>query len=415
MPLPTPDSSGVLRAAAAVWYRGGWVGVDLFFVLSGFLIAGLLLREHEEHHGINLRRFFIRRGLKIYPSFYIFFAVTVFVRVFCGEPLRRRALVSEALFMQNYGGANLWGHTWSLAVEEHFYLLLPLALCVMARRRGPGDPFRSLPLWIAGAAAAVFALRVINAYLTPGQIERSYYETHFRIDSLLFGVLLSYCFRRRSEQFIVLCRTYRWPLLFTGIGLFAPAFLFELNESFYHHTLGLTCSYLGAGAILSASLPYSMSAGTLSRAMTFVGARSYSIYLWHVPVSQWLVPWARHWAGSTVQSSWLWIGIYVLGAVAVGTAFAWIVEYPVLRLRDRLFPSRGGPLSVTRAPQLVAADLKSRGYQAGDPGPRDPLTTLQRTDHWVGGVDDSRHVAVVGERDGDRAPGGWCSPKGGSK
>src|SRR3954470_16543543 len=79
LPPPASDCSPLLRKVVQVWQRGGWVGVDLFFVLSGFLVAGLLFQEHRRHGTFSLGRFYLRRGLKIYPAFYSFLILTLFV------------------------------------------------------------------------------------------------------------------------------------------------------------------------------------------------------------------------------------------------------------------------------------------------------------------------------------------------
>src|ERR1700719_755153 len=95
--------------------RGGWVGVDLFFVLSGFLVSGLLFREHEKFGSISAKRFLVRRGFKIYPPFWLLIAFTVAVMALRHHQFDLRGLVSELLFIQNYR-TGLWPHTWSLAV-----------------------------------------------------------------------------------------------------------------------------------------------------------------------------------------------------------------------------------------------------------------------------------------------------------
>jgi peptidoglycan/LPS O-acetylase OafA/YrhL len=146
-----------VRAFAEVWIYGGWIGVDLFFVLSGFLIGGLLFAEHVRHGTIHVGRFLVRRGFKIYPAFYAFLALTVvYLRVRYGGYPPRAHIIADALFVQNYADS-LWHHTWSLAVEEHFYILLPAVLAGMLRldRRSAiakgsslpmaADPFRKLP------------------------------------------------------------------------------------------------------------------------------------------------------------------------------------------------------------------------------------------------------------------------------
>src|SRR5207248_2040034 len=132
------QTSAVLHAITAVWSRGGWLGVDLFFVLSGFLVSGLLFREQEKFGTIQAKRFLIRRGFKIYPAFWLLIVVTQ-AAALVGPPHRFRAsTVTELLFLQNYS-SSLWNHTWSLAVEEHFYFLLVMLFVLRIRRQPRKD------------------------------------------------------------------------------------------------------------------------------------------------------------------------------------------------------------------------------------------------------------------------------------
>lgn len=119
-------------AIPAALERGGGSGVDLFFVLSGFLIGGLLFLELKRYGRINLKRFYIRRGFKIYPAFYCLLASTLVVQKLEHLPFPpARPLLGEVFFLQNYLGG-IRGHTWSLAVEEHFYIVLPLLLVALS-------------------------------------------------------------------------------------------------------------------------------------------------------------------------------------------------------------------------------------------------------------------------------------------
>ncbi|HYJ63150.1 MAG TPA: acyltransferase, partial [Parafilimonas sp.] len=115
-------------------YQIGWIGVDLFFVLSGFLVSGLLFREYKKSHRINVRLFLIRRGFKIYPLFYVFILLTAFMERFVYGHLNMRDFFSEAFFVQNYFG-NIWWHTWSLAIEEHFYFGLAFFILFLAHKK----------------------------------------------------------------------------------------------------------------------------------------------------------------------------------------------------------------------------------------------------------------------------------------
>jgi peptidoglycan/LPS O-acetylase OafA/YrhL len=138
--LPRPE--GIVGAVAWIWFQIGWLGVDLFFVLSGFLIGGLLVTELQKHGRIDITRFLVRRGLKIYPAYFVFIAYLMLMpaaKSFAQEGNAWATTVEEwvrywpnLLFLQNYVGSNPAGHTWSLAVEEHFYLTLPFALAALA-------------------------------------------------------------------------------------------------------------------------------------------------------------------------------------------------------------------------------------------------------------------------------------------
>ena len=108
---------GVHVPAYPIWSTvGGW-GVDLFFVLSGFLISNLLFTEYRTNGSIRLGRFFARRALKLYPSFYLLIAVTLAYCFFWKVPVIGQELLGEMILTQNYIGS-IWGHTWSLAEPE---------------------------------------------------------------------------------------------------------------------------------------------------------------------------------------------------------------------------------------------------------------------------------------------------------
>src|SRR3989338_4897751 len=91
-----------------VWQNCGWIGVDLFFVLSGFLVSGLLFSEYKLHGSIELSRFFIRRGLKIYPAYYLMGLASVVYFITFGFRVPPMNVISEALFIQNYTDVSLW-------------------------------------------------------------------------------------------------------------------------------------------------------------------------------------------------------------------------------------------------------------------------------------------------------------------
>ena len=116
----------------------GWVAVDVFFVLSGFLVSGLLFQEVAQTGTASPGRFLIRRGFKIYPAFWVMIAVTIFWIWHRGGTISGMQVLSELFYFQNYGWAVSF-HTWSLAVEEHFYFLLAGIFWVAKWRTKPGQ------------------------------------------------------------------------------------------------------------------------------------------------------------------------------------------------------------------------------------------------------------------------------------
>lgn len=344
------DANPTLHYLTDVWNRGGWVGVDLFFVLSGFLISGLLFREHQKRGQIDFKTFFVRRGLKIYPPFYALLLLTVLWKLGQGKPIPRGGFARELVFLQNYGGG-LWNHTWSLAVEEHFYILFPLALVLALRLKrgkpGPGpsaNPFGWIPVTFAVVAISCLALRFYTASAIQPYSNRTYlFPTHLRADSLLAGVTVSYFYHYHLAGFQQAVQRYRGYALPLGILCFVPAFVLQLETTPFLYTFGLSVFWLGGALVLFSLVSSEPKPSQLTDAIAFIGSRSYSIYLWHLAVLEWGVHFVMHRVPGA-YNWYLYIALYLVGAVVFGILMASIVEYPVLRLRDRFFPSRNSPL-----------------------------------------------------------------------
>lgn len=345
MDPPSSDSLAI-RSVLSGWLQGGWIGVDLFFVLSGFLISGLLFREYSERGNLRIGRFLVRRGLKIYPPFYALLLYTLVVRHLRGlgfPPMR--PFLGELLYLQNYLGG-LWNHTWSLAVEEHFYLLLPLLLLALLRFARKGGPaFGRLPGIAVLILATCLLLRLLTAAWNPGYTHMGkLFPTHLRIDGLMFGVLLSWGHHMDPERFRVRARQIgEVRLLVWGLLLLLPNFLFPLGRVQYLHTLGLTANLVGSGAILVAALLWEERRPRRRGALAYIGYYSYSIYLWHVPVAVHLMPWLGVPAVLPRGGVAAFL-LYAATSCVAGILMAKLVEFPVLRLRDRLFPSRTRPM-----------------------------------------------------------------------
>jgi peptidoglycan/LPS O-acetylase OafA/YrhL len=312
------------------WKRFGWVGVDLFFVLSGFLVSGLLFAEHQRRGELRPLRFLGRRGFKIYPAFYLMLLVSWFLVEGRVAPM---VFVDEALFIQNYT-AQLWGHTWSLAIEEHFYIALALGLWLLARA-GRAEPFRHLPRIFVGVAVAALAGRLITfALVRPVWL---IHPTHLRIDGLLFGTVLSYAWAYHRERLKAVVGRFRGVIALASAALLVPCAAGTLENSFLLNTVGLTANYLGFGGFLLLAITAGDSERwrRLMRPLATIGFYSYSIYLWHMPLRAMSTV---HLAGRIGPGGALLA--YLAGSVVFGIVAARIVELPFLRLRDRLLPSR---------------------------------------------------------------------------
>lgn len=341
---PIPETwSGGWPVILGAWKHMGWTGVDLFFVLSGFLVSGLLFSEYKSHGSLSIGRFYVRRWWKIYPPFFILTVFFVCMQLFVGVQINWEWVLAELLFVQNYfrGIWGIWEYTWSLAVEEHFYLLLPLTLVLMLRRnKNSPTPFKHI-LTLTGCVMLIaLVLRVLTAYYYPVySYEQHLYPTHLRIDSLLFGVAISYLYHFHDKKFIEVMHPWRHWLIFGGLILFIPALIFELEETPFLYTLGFSIFSLGSGMLLVGVLLSNTPNHPVVNFLAKLGSYSYSIYLWHMPIRLVVVPVINSALGKTLGYGEQTV-IYLVLSLVVGILMSKLVEWPVLRLRDRLFPSR---------------------------------------------------------------------------
>jgi peptidoglycan/LPS O-acetylase OafA/YrhL len=338
---------------SAWWHQIGWAGVDLFFVLSGFLVSGLLFSAFQTTGQIDLSRFYIRRGLKIWPSYYLLIASGLIISaILPGHSISTKGLLPYAFFLQNYLGLEAtYGHTWSLAVEEHFYLALPLLL--LAIRGNRDRPFAAMP-WVFGVVAVLAAAGRFSAgWKVDGTgdvvlMSAYMFRTHLRLDALLFGALLSYYKHYRPAIFQRIA-TWRggWLLLAVTVILLSTVGI----ESRHMHTWGLTVIYLASGFVVARAVSHDAPAHgrgvfqQMSGLLARIGIYSYSIYVWHVFVRERLMP-HLHIASPALDAL-----CFIAGSILVGIAAAKVVEIPVLHFRDRMFP---GISDRTRAKSLQA-------------------------------------------------------------
>jgi peptidoglycan/LPS O-acetylase OafA/YrhL len=280
-----PDLPFIIK----IWQQGGWVGVDIFFVLSGYLISSLLFKELKRTGTVNVKRFLIRRGFKLYPAFWLFITFSVVIRVFLRDPISIKSLLGELLFLQNYLG-QAWNHTWSLAVEEHFYIGIAILLSYLTSTRFSSyiDGVQRVPFVFAIIGITCLTLRIITMFVFPEFSYKFYvFATHVRIDSLFYGVLLSYlCHFRDLEKKISWIPS--WLLYLSGCILLSPAFIFQLETTRWLSVVGVILFFVGSGNILLAIMRVNTSNLLgIFKLIGSLGATSYSIYLWHMPVEKW--------------------------------------------------------------------------------------------------------------------------------
>ncbi len=368
-PVP-PQAAGCFEPFAAAWQRFGWVGVDLFFVLSGFLIGGLLFKELQTRAHLDLRRFLIRRCFKIWPSYYLCVCAGLLLTLVRTHGKMGTSLLimwPNFVHIQNYCmGERPILHTWSLAVEEHFYLALPFCLWLLTRKHLK-DKMRLSALPLLAGSVMLFSLtfRCLVNSRHPFNPYTHIFYTHIRIDSLMFGVLLAYWHHFDPGKLEKVARQ-RLLLLAISLMLISPALFFDRNVTPFIWTVGYTLIYLGFGGILLVMIYTPLGegwsgrclSGKSARLLAWIGVSSYTIYLWHGlfalrPIESldnlWLIhlPWLR-WSLGT--------GLYLALAIGVGTLAGILVDKRVLRLRDRLFPARANAL--TLHPQLLEADRR---------------------------------------------------------
>lgn len=323
----------------------GEVGVTLFFFLSGFIITTLLRTEFDQYQSVDLTRFWQRRALRIIPPLFIAVLVAVVMTIWLYRPgtLSAGGLMSTLLFYANYWDLHttFWDPVhgtplhqprgmeivWSLAVEEHFYLLFPLLYIGMRKLRLSGRQ-QALLLW--GLCAVVLAWRCVLVMEMGVAKQRIFFATDTRIDSILFGCALAVWNNPALDEPQLPDRRLYW-LLPSALVLFVACIAYQ-NPTFAHtgyFTLqGVAMTVLFAGAIrFHHALPF----GWLNyRPIAYVGALSYSLYLVH---SMFLAAAGQLWPHAHAYQR---VGIPLAATFLMAWALHQAVEKPLARLRSRL-------------------------------------------------------------------------------
>lgn len=371
-----------LRAAAILWVmpyhlisrfpqplhypaRFGWMGVDLFFVLSGYLIASQIFRPYLQGRSLSLRDFYVRRAYRILPLFYTVLLLYIFVPMWREAP-GLQAPWQFATFTENllidYGKNQAFSHAWSLCVEEHFYLILPLLTILLMRRPAAWKVYTSVAATLAlGIGLRAFLLFHDLRHISPDDdnfailcIQKIYYPTYVRLDSLLAGVTLAVIKSFRPQWWLALARRGH-SLAACGVGVIIFAgwlSLTHFDTAFGKAAIWDLIGYplLGLGFVLLTASAISKN-GVLARVRVpgakFIATLAFSLYLTHkaaVHLFVTLFP-------GLPEESYLMLPVYLAVCLAVAGAFYLAVERPFLRLRE---PRAGNKT------QLPAIDLQAR-------------------------------------------------------
>ena len=305
------------------------LGVSVFFVISGFLITGLLLKEWDATGTIRLKRFYLRRAFRIFPPFYLYLAI-ILVLVLAGvfhTPLR--AFFFAAIYCTDYyfgPGAGFVGlqHTWSLSVEEQFYLLWPAALRLLGKRKAA---------YLAGVLILIspFFRGVSYMILEPqhrAMINRMF---HSSMDTIMFGCLLALLWKNDRFQRLLPILTSSW--LMAG-SVFFLVLLNPLLESHFYGRYSLLFGMTLEGITISlitlfvVKRPDTLPGRVLNTpVLRHIGVISYSLYLWQSILT----------AGAGRFFPFNLVAILVCAELSY-----WAVERPSQRLRDRLWTKTGG-------------------------------------------------------------------------
>jgi peptidoglycan/LPS O-acetylase OafA/YrhL len=324
-----------------LWFRflpGGFLGVDIFFVLSGFLITSLLVQEYERRGRISLRHFYIRRALRLGPALVVFMA-GLGLYALCFLDRARAADVYQGILLTASYVSN-WvfalkpsvkigalGITWSLAIEEQFYLVWPLLLSLALRFK------LSRRTIVCTLILAILAIALHRRMLTEygAVIRRLYYATDTRADALLIGCLVALLL---SWRFIPQTRWFR-PVI-NAVAITGALFVIYLATtadtallSLYLGWFTLVALAIGLNLIVLMLWPPAWALQLLrTQPLAWFGRISYALYLWHYPVRAFICP------DNGARSIWR---VLLTAIISVGIAALsfYLIEKRFLRLKDR--------------------------------------------------------------------------------
>ena len=322
--------------AGVPFLPGGFIGVDIFFVLSGYLITALLLKEFDQHHAIHFKNFYMRRMLRLLPALIVMLITLNVLSVFLFNAAERQSNLIDSFFALFYfsNWAFVLGlrplfmlsHAWSLSIEEQFYLLWPIVLLLLLRWQPSREKVFGVVL---GLATASWLWRVILT-VTTLSYPRVFYSLDTRLDGLLMGCALAVLMTLKPEQLIK--RAGRLPFI-PVIALLLIALVALTADGNSTSTAFWSIAAVGVLTCVVVFYFVTNQNGLLQhffewRPLVFLGRISYGVYLWHYIIFKFMIDY--------LHLSWL--TTFLLGgllALAISLLSYYIIEQPILSLKSR--------------------------------------------------------------------------------
>ncbi|SNR57831.1 acyltransferase [Flavobacterium sp. ov086] len=322
----------------------GWTGVDLFFVLSGFLISSQLFFQIKNDVRISFKDFFLKRFFRILPLFWFITGVYFLIPLFRERealPPIWKLLTFTQNFDLNLRDFGTFSHAWSLCVEEHFYFLLPIALILLQKYKQFHKSYWVLiGLFTFGFIIRFYSWKILylphiadeNAWLFWQKY--IYYPTYNRLDGLLTGVSIAAIYQFMPALWNVISKYGNHFLIVSLITLVIAYFLCYEEHSFYASIFGFTLVGIGYGfMVIGAISPTSFLYQINSKITTFIATLSYGIYLIHkgiIHITQLILSYFGFDSSSTLS-----LIICIISCIAIAFILHQIIEKPFMKLRTK--------------------------------------------------------------------------------